>query len=72
MFEWEVWRHRVSIHIGDFSPALFVPGYEDKVFITGLMTESEPGTFGFVFMVHNWGIGIALRFRPGPWTEDES
>ena len=71
MIEFELWPHRVSVHIGDFTEALFLPGYDEAVRITGLMTESEPGVFGFVLMAHNWGIGICLRFRPGPWTPDE-
>jgi hypothetical protein len=73
MIEFELWPHRIAIHIGDFGPSMFVPGmgYEYSTHISGLLTESEPGTFGFVLMIHNWGFGVSMRFRPGPWTPDE-
>lgn len=72
MIGFELWPHRVAVHAGDFGPAISDPDYtEMKVNITGLMTESEPGVFGFAILIHNWGIGICLRFRKGPWTPDE-
>ena len=71
IFEAELWKDRVSVHIGDFTEAMFVHGRDEGTYITGLVTESEKGNFGFALLVYNIGIGIALRFTPGPWKPEE-
>ena len=71
MFDFEIWPDRVSIHIGDFTPFMFADGHDAGSYITGVVTESESGTFGVALLLHSWGVGISLRFRPGPWTPDE-
>ena len=72
MIDFELWPHRISIHIGDFTPHMFAEGHAAGVYTTGIVTESEPGMFSFAFLVYSVGIGIALRFRPGPWTPGEA
>ena len=71
MLSFEPWRDRISVHIGDFTPSLFVEGHDAGVYISGIVTESEPGVFGFAVLLSGVGIGISMRFRPGPWTPGE-
>ena len=71
MSTFELWPDRISIHVGDFTPFMFMEGHDAGCYITGIVTESEPGTFALAFLVSGVGVGIALRFRRGPWTPGE-
>jgi len=67
----EVIKDRLAVHWGDFSDQMYVEGYEQGCATTGLVTESEPGVFAVSFMIHNHGLGLTVRWAPGPYIEGD-